>query len=74
MSNSKQTATSTRNERQDVSPATAMVAIFTGAIIGLMLNIAIDAHSKQPVTPTKIDHYSHSAPSHSSATNEGYNP
>lgn len=73
MSNSKQTATSTRSERKDVSPATAMVAIFIGAIIGLMLNIAIDAHSKQPVTP-KIDHYSHSAPSHSSTTNEGYNP
>ena len=74
MSNSKQNVTSTRSGRKDVSTATAMAAVALGGVIGLMLNIVIYGHSKQPDTPTKIDYYSHSAPSHSSATNEGYNP
>lgn len=74
MSNSKQTATSTRSGRKDVSTTTAMAAVALGGVIGLMLNIVIYGHSKQPDTPTKIDYYSHSAPSHSSPTNEGYNP
>lgn len=74
MSNSKQNVTSTRSGRKDVSTTRAMAAVALGGAIGLMLNIAIYGHSKQPDTPTKIDHYSHSAPSHSSTTNEGYNP
>ena len=74
MSNSKQNVTSTRSGRKGPTPAAMIVAVFMGGALGFLLNIAIYGYGNQPDTPTKIDYYSHSAPSHSSATNEGYNP
>ena len=73
MSDSKQAVTQTQHSSNKGKLILLLTIFCVTVVITSVISGYLDTDNKQPSTPGEIDYFSHSAPSHSSATNEGYN-